>query len=325
MKRLLVVFFLLFSVSLWAEGLSIIASRTSAPTWVFQSMPGGVTIDAGIRIVDSQTGGAFTGVISTGFIRLSEIFESSDQVLFPTVAGFTVSQVFNLSAGVSTWNIVAVNKTGADWQAFFRQCKYASTIDSTELNLLSNKNFIFSVGEGDTDGFFAATGHFYEVLQTRGSWTLDKAAAAARTKLGMTGYLATVTSAAENDFIFSKMGFFPTCWIGIGAPGLDTRVSSNLKWTAGPEINVETPFTNWNSGASEPDNRGFGLNHVGLSGLGNFVQIANGGLWQDNDELSTDSFAVEYGSNPPASFSLRTGTIKLMRTIGIGTSFGAIF
>ena len=67
--------------------------------------------------------------------------------------------------------------------------------------------------------YFAGTDHFYELVEQEGlDWDAADAAAQAKTHLGINGYLATITSAAETTFIvdnlLSAQPDLPGFWIG---------------------------------------------------------------------------------------------------------------
>ena len=107
-------------------------------------------------------------------------------------------------------------------------------------------------------------GHYYQLVMPTDpsgnySWTQAEAAAAAMTYDGSPGYLATVTSAAENDFLASQFqsslgesvqGNVPTfvpgdaAWIGLN----DVGQSANWTWVTGEPFS----YSNWNVG--EPNN-----------------------------------------------------------------------
>ena len=54
--------------------------------------------------------------------------------------------------------------------------------------------------------YFSGNGHYYEIVESEEiEWADALAAAEASTLYGLTGYLVTITSSAENDFIFSKI------------------------------------------------------------------------------------------------------------------------
>ena len=143
---------------------------------------------------------------------------------------------------------------GADFTAVLRLVGYdrgAGGENATQTISTSIGNPVYS----------SITGHYYEFINGTIDWPSSNTAANAKTFLGLTGYLATVTSAAETTFLstfFSSNG-----WSGgtsAGTPG-NARI---WKWSAGPEANVtfwngnttgSVPagqYANWSSG--EPNN-----------------------------------------------------------------------
>lgn len=92
--------------------------------------------------------------------------------------------------------------------------------------------------------YLAATRHFYKYVASPSiTATAAKTAAEASIELGLTGYLASVTSSTENEFIIGKLqgsnGVAATnVWIG----GNDSATEGTFKWTAGPE-NAKTFYT----------------------------------------------------------------------------------
>jgi endo-beta-N-acetylglucosaminidase D len=81
-------------------------------------------------------------------------------------------------------------------------------------------------------------GNYYEVFSTRASvsWTDAKTSAEAQSFLGMTGYLATITSAEENSFITANFndGSFGL-WIGAS----DADSEGVWRWVTGPEAGAQ--------------------------------------------------------------------------------------
>jgi hypothetical protein len=98
--------------------------------------------------------------------------------------------------------------------------------------------------------------HYYEFVEVadpytgiNNAWTTAKAAANASEFNGQSGYLATITSQAENDFVLGLVtGQFSQsegAWLGGKAPE---------GWLDGPEIGQSFGYTNW--GGIEPNNVG---------------------------------------------------------------------
>jgi hypothetical protein len=88
--------------------------------------------------------------------------------------------------------------------------------------------------------FGGGNGHFYELKQPPGgiNWTNANTAAQASTFRGVNGHLATVTSAAENNFIISRMAGW--AWIGLS----DAAVPGTYAWVTGEPFS----YTNWEQG-----------------------------------------------------------------------------
>jgi uncharacterized repeat protein (TIGR01451 family) len=78
--------------------------------------------------------------------------------------------------------------------------------------------------------YCASTGHYYQyIASSQISWENARTAAAGLSYCGRQGYLATVTSQAENDFIRSKLG--GNAWMGAS----DSGNESYWCWVTGPE------------------------------------------------------------------------------------------
>ena len=170
-------------------------------------------------------------------------------------------------------------------------------------------------------------GNYYEFVSipTSGSqalptWTASKTAAEASRFLGLQGYLASVTSAEENQFLTAS--FDSKGWIGAQA---DASGTSNRTWTwvgdASPEngksfwignangssANANIQYANWDRSPAEPNNFG---------GRESYAQFTTGGFWNDladapnrdlqADRYNPDGYWVEYGNG--------TGTANLAGT-----------
>jgi hypothetical protein len=147
--------------------------------------------------------------------------------------------------------------------------------------------------------------HIYQYFSIPGgtAWTTSFEAASTRSLNGLRGYLATITSAAEQLAIFEAFGSFPDTveprgtgnTIALG--GSDSAKEGEWRWVAGPESGQLFNFNNWREG--EPNN-GWPGQH--------FLQIVSvwGGAWDDvwDNPLSVGStgtitgYIVEYGGLP---------------------------
>jgi hypothetical protein len=166
---------------------------------------------------------------------------------------------------------------------------------------------------------WSGNNHYYEAFAAPNGVTWFEAEAAA-TAAG--GYLATITSAPENGFVFSLVndqqfwGTFPgseACtnagpWLGGFQPDGSLEPGGNWQWVTGESFT----YTNWESG--EPNN-------LGISGANEedrlhfFDEIASGAppyrvsTWNDLDGSRNNphGYVVEWNTNPipePASMLL---------------------
>jgi len=82
--------------------------------------------------------------------------------------------------------------------------------------------------------YFSGTGHYYLWVSTAGrpslSWTSARADCSSRNHLGLTGYLATLTSSSEFSFILQLSGN-AAGWIGAS----DSTSANTWRWLTGPE------------------------------------------------------------------------------------------
>ncbi len=127
-----------------------------------------------------------------------------------------------------------------------------------------------------------ATGNYYEVIAQEGvGWEAARDAASAMLRAGVSGHLATITSAEEDACVeqfraetFETEGPAQT-WIGGIQTGTD-EPGGGWEWVNGegniPGTDSVVPYADWASyeGTSEPNNQGGAENHLasGRFGLG---------------------------------------------------------
>ena len=154
-------------------------------------------------------------------------------------------------------------------------------------------------------------GHYYEVgLMVRvpeddRSFDLALETAASRSFQEQTGYLATVTSAAEHEFLVRTFGTFGTLYIGAS----DAAVEGEWRWVSGPEAGElfwlgdgdgsAVTYAAWTEG--EP-------NDFEWDATGEDFAVINWratiGLWNDISAIRTGlarGFIVEYAPVPELS------------------------
>lgn len=126
-------------------------------------------------------------------------------------------------------------------------------------------------------------GHWYEAISENITWTRANSVVSA----AGSGYLATITSQAENDFIINAFGGpTPTAYYLLG--GFQSAGSSGPSggwhWVSGEPWS----FANWNTG--EP-------NDAGNENVLTFWAYST--KWNDiGDAVSTLGYVVEYNTSP---------------------------
>lgn len=140
--------------------------------------------------------------------------------------------------------------------------------------------------------FFEDNGHLYEYVSATLTWPNARDAAALRSKYGATGYLTTITSQQENDFVSARLS--NAGWMGAG----DASVEGQWRWVTGPESGTlfwqsglgTVTYSNWNSG--EPNDSGSNED------CGQFLS-GGSGQWNDLPCSGTTlpGYVVEYGAD----------------------------
>ena len=221
---------------------------------------------------------------------------SSGNIRVTTTSGLTAPTGYSSSdwAGASE---IAFTGSLADVNAALATLGYQGT--GTITVSTSSSDIMFS----------SATNHFYEYAIENVVWSGALSNAAARTFNGTNGYLAVITSAAENNDIIAKLepfidcsglglnqcqsgGSFSRAWIA----GSDEALEGSWFWRAGPENgsqfwqgaiagnNVNGAFTNWHY-PFEPNNE---------HGVQHYLWLNSNGVWDDEEGNVTAGYIVEY-------------------------------
>jgi gliding motility-associated-like protein len=201
--------------------------------------------------------------------------------------------------------IITGNGKASEYQDAIRQVFYANLADSPTRG---NRNLVVTLSDAD---YLPYTGHFYRYIPATGIyWTHARDSAASMTYNGWQGYLATITSAIENDFIWEKTK--GVGWIGAS----DAESEGRWEWVTGPEAGeqfwqgnqtgrpVNGMYNNWNTG--EPNNvrnaAGEGENYAHI----NMNPSTRPASWNDLPNQSgapgsyyhSQGFLVEFGGMP---------------------------
>ncbi|MDA1179968.1 MAG: lectin-like protein [Planctomycetota bacterium] len=156
-----------------------------------------------------------------------------------------------------------------------------------------------------------SSGNWYQLVSGGGSnvtYAQAKAAAAALSHLGNPGYLATITSAAENNHIANSIGSYSSAWIA----GTDSAAEGMFRWDAGPENGNlfwnGAPVVYANFAAGEPNN----------TNNDDFVEIAWwSATWNDATGNFGNCYVVEYAPIPePAAGILGLAGMVLTGLMG---------
>ncbi|MDT7834929.1 lectin-like protein [Aquabacterium sp. OR-4] len=134
-------------------------------------------------------------------------------------------------------------------------------------------------------------GHWYEFVPEPVLAELAYSLAASESYLGLSGYLATITSAAENQFASVTVAQGQLAWLG----ATDAGVEGQWVWRSGPEAGQALTYSNWN--ANEPNNCCGGENYL-QTNYANQV-----GLWNDHggpgNALQRNGYLVEFSGVVP--------------------------
>ena len=202
--------------------------------------------------------------------------------------------------------------------------------------------------------YFSGNGHYYELVTGTINWEDAKTAAEASTYLGLTGYLVTITSAAENNFIKNKIS--TNTWIGGSddathtsnthpaislALGQGTALAGEgtWEWVSGPEngktffcqvaIESATPGVNKADPAHEDCTVASGYSYQnwknnepndhnsGNDGEENCAHMyGSGGQWNDLHctEDTTGAYVIEYGGTAGESATVSGQTTLTIKS-----------
>jgi hypothetical protein len=148
--------------------------------------------------------------------------------------------------------------------------------------------------------------HCYEPVLADGTWEQANAAAEAKG-----GYLATVTSAAENDFVYNLVkapaywaNEYNGPWLGGFQPAGSSEPAGGWRWvTSEPWV-----YTNW-WWDNQPDNSGGNECYLHLEG----GPLHGGPYWNDlSPSAVLHGYIVEYGTAPTRSEQTTWGRVKAL-------------
>ena len=270
MRRLLVILFLL-PLALFGQ------SITAPPGRTYQV---------------STSGQDASGFVVSGFS--SETLLTSVGLVNPpsgTTFSITTTTGLSFATGYNTWsNITRISFTGT-------QANVNNALASLKINTgatLGNVQISVSTTANPTGYYYNATnGHFYRPIATGATYTNAKTLSTQQSFKGQTGYLVTITSADEQNFIIANVPQ-NNIWFALS----DRLQEGYWRVDAGPEngtlINIGNyngnpqpgTYQNWCGG--EPNDAG-GEDYA-------VTKWGGGGCWNDLPDNYSCAYIVEFGT-----------------------------
>jgi hypothetical protein len=165
--------------------------------------------------------------------------------------------------------------------------------------------------------YWAANGHWYDYiddstvdpdyLERPGdfTWTAARADSATRTYNGLQGYMVTITSKAEEDFLYSipllrEKILYTDPWIGAFRTAGSNPVTG-WQWVTGEAFS----YSNWRAG--EPNNTAPAESelyvHYLSTGVGGSSEVSG---WNDHPDAirAPRGYLIEYSAPEPATLAL---------------------
>lgn len=241
----------------------------------------------------STNGQGGSGFVLSGFGSTETLLASISLINPPTnttfnlitTTGLTAASGFTLSGNkgrlVVTGTMANINNALASLKV-----NTGSVVGNVQLSVAATVNPV---------GFFynGVNGHFYRPITTGASYPNARAAALNTTFKGQQGYLVTITSPSEDQFIFSNVPQ-SNIWFAL----TDEVVEGRWVIDAGPEKgtviktsngqftgNIVGQYNNWASG--EPNNWGGNEDYA--------VTKWNGSQWNDLGNAN-NPYVIEYGT-----------------------------
>ncbi len=273
MKKLLVICFLLISFLGFGQSVSAPDSKSFLP---------------------STSGQNASGFLLNGFSSTDVVLASISLVEYPAGTTFYLSAFSGLTAasgftltGNKTRLVVTGSMNSVNQALIGLKINTGSTKGNIKLSVAATVN---------PTGYYynGVNGHFYRPITNGNTYTGARAAALATTFKGQTGYLVTITSADEDNFIQQNVPQ-QNIWIALtdevtegqwvidAGPERGTLIKTSNGQTAG---NIQGKYNNWAPG--EPNNSGNEDYTV--------TKWSGGTQWNDLPNNFYCAYVIEYGT-----------------------------
>lgn len=280
------------------------------------------TVDPNLTITSNGDITGFRVQISQSYISGA----SGDYLDYTGTLPSGITASFNNATGILTFNGTT---TASNWQTLLRTVRIRS-VNSTCYSTIRRVTFV-----AGSVYYNPLTEHFYEYVSGTITWTNSKTAAEGRSYFGRAGYLATMSSEAENNFVWKLMSsdaWFGACddytyvnaALGTSTYASQSAVEGKWHWVTGPEkgtnfsngngtpVTVSGQYAKWAGG--EPNN-------AGGEHYGQFYS-SNSGQWNDLPNTNLPGYICEYGDMPG---DITSSTTIFTREVTInGSSSGTI-
>ena len=239
----------------------------------------------------------------TGFrVQISQTYTSGDVLGYTGTLPTGITQSWNSTTGILSFNGTT---TAANWQTLLRTVTFRSTSTTCYAN---QRRVTFVAG---LVYYNPLTSHFYEYVSGNTTWTNSYTVSSAKSYFGRAGYLATMMSEAENNFVWKLMA--NDAWMGASddygyintAKGSTVYASQSAAegkwhWVTGPEkgqnfSNGNTPSTTLVSGMYH---KWAGGEPNGTSEAFGQFYSSNSGQWNDLANSTLPGYICEYGDMP---------------------------
>ena len=274
--------------------------------WVSLQSSTTVNSNSSAALLDANATSGATQNINGATIVISDNFQSGDVLSFASALPSGVSSSYNSGSGVMT---ITGTMTPTQFESVLQSIQFSTTSN------VNNADRTVSITAGSA--IANTNGHYYEYVPGSLSWTAAKTAASQRTLNGLQGYLATVTSASENDFIEAKVA--ANAWMGgsddyaqinaakgFTAYANQSAAEGNWHWITGPEAGQvisygNSPSVTIPSGSYAKWQNGEPNDYPNASTVGeeNYLHIysSSQGKWNDfpNTVGGGLGYVVEYG------------------------------